>query len=90
MLPANVWNQRIRVMILLTKVPKIVLTAHRYYQTTIFRTFLGLDVNTARILSATVFTWQTLCAPLGAFTIEKVGRRKLMLFGAAGMGMCMA
>jgi len=61
-----------------------------YYQTTIFRTFLGLDSDTARILSATVFTWQTLCAPIGAFTIERVGRRKLMIFGAAGMGMCMA
>ncbi|KAJ7171731.1 putative MFS sugar transporter [Mycena crocata] len=61
-----------------------------YYQTTIFRTFLGLDASTARILSATVYTWQTLCAPIGAFTIESVGRRKLMMFGAAGMGMCMA
>ncbi|KAJ7451122.1 putative MFS sugar transporter [Mycena latifolia] len=61
-----------------------------FYQTTIFRTFLGLDSSTARILSGTVFTWQTLCAPIGAFTIERVGRRKLMIFGAAGMGMCMA
>ncbi|KAJ7865482.1 general substrate transporter [Mycena olivaceomarginata] len=61
-----------------------------HYQTTIFRTFLGLDKSTARILSATVFMWQTLCAPIGAFTIERVGRRKLMIFGAAGMGMCMA
>ncbi|KAF7340194.1 MFS sugar transporter [Mycena venus] len=61
-----------------------------YYQTTIFRTFLGLDSSTARILTATVFMWQTLCAPIGAFTIERVGRRKLMIFGAAGMGMCMA
>ncbi|KAJ7480037.1 MFS sugar transporter [Mycena galericulata] len=61
-----------------------------YYQTTIFRTFLGLDSSTARILSGTVFTWQTMCAPIGAFTIERVGRRKLMIFGAAGMGLCMA
>ncbi|KAK7064797.1 MFS sugar transporter [Favolaschia claudopus] len=61
-----------------------------YYQTTVFRTFLNLDSSTARILSATVFMWQTLCAPIGAFTIEHVGRRKLMMFGAAGMGMCMA
>jgi hypothetical protein len=28
-----------------------------YYQTTVFRTFLGLDSSTARILSATVFMW---------------------------------
>ncbi|KAF8213796.1 putative MFS sugar transporter [Mycena galopus ATCC 62051] len=61
-----------------------------YYQTTIFRTFLGLDSTTARILTATVFMWQTLCAPIGAYTIEGVGRRKLMMIGAAGMGTCMA
>ncbi|KAF7306361.1 MFS sugar transporter [Mycena indigotica] len=61
-----------------------------YYQTTIFRTYLGLDAQTARILSATVFTWQTLCAPLGAFTIDHVGRRPLMMLGAGGMGLCMA
>ncbi|KAJ7102541.1 putative MFS sugar transporter [Mycena belliarum] len=61
-----------------------------FYQATIFRTFLGLDASTARILAATVFTWQTLCAPIGALTIERVGRRKLMIFGAAGMGLCMA
>ncbi|KAJ7717524.1 putative MFS sugar transporter [Mycena maculata] len=61
-----------------------------YYQTTIFINFLNLESSTARILSATVFTWQTLCAPVGAFTIEHVGRRKLMIFGAFGMGLCMA
>ncbi|KAJ7226126.1 putative MFS sugar transporter [Mycena pura] len=62
-----------------------------FYQTTIFTSYLGLDSSTARILTATVFTWQTLCAPIGAFTIEHhVGRRKLMIFGAVGMGMCMA
>ncbi|KAJ7630378.1 putative MFS sugar transporter [Roridomyces roridus] len=61
-----------------------------FYQTTIFRTFLNLDSSTSRILSATVFTWQMMFAPVGAFTIERLGRRKLMLFGAAGMGLCMA
>ncbi|KAF7340189.1 MFS sugar transporter [Mycena venus] len=61
-----------------------------YYQTTIFINFLKLNSNTSRILSATVYTWQTLCAPIGLFTIERAGRRKLMIFGAAGMGLCMA
>ncbi|KAJ7171734.1 putative MFS sugar transporter [Mycena crocata] len=61
-----------------------------YYQTTIFINFLKLDPNTSRILSATVYTWQAVCAPIGLFTIERAGRRKLMLSGAAGMGMCMA
>ncbi|KAJ7451117.1 general substrate transporter [Mycena latifolia] len=61
-----------------------------YYQTTIFINFLKLNSNTSRILSATVYTWQALCAPIGLFTIERAGRRKLMMFGAAGMGMCMA
>ena len=66
------------------------INALAFYQNSIFRQFLGLDADTASILSATVFTWQTMCAPIGAFTIEKVGRRKLMMFGALGMGMCMA
>ncbi|KAJ6569528.1 putative MFS sugar transporter [Mycena capillaripes] len=61
-----------------------------YYQTTIFINFLKLRSDISRILSATVYTWQTLCAPIGLFTIERAGRRKLMMFGAAGMGMCMA
>ncbi|KAJ7785637.1 putative MFS sugar transporter [Mycena metata] len=61
-----------------------------YYQTTIFINFLKLNSNTSRILSATVYTWQTLCAPIGLFTIERAGRRKLMILGALGMGMCMA
>lgn len=33
---------------------------------------------------------QTIIAPVGVFTIERFGRRKLMMFGAAGMGTCMA
>lgn len=33
------------------------INALAFYQTTIFRTFLGLSADTARILSATVFTW---------------------------------
>ncbi|KAJ7609978.1 MFS sugar transporter [Mycena polygramma] len=61
-----------------------------YYQATIFQMFLGLDSSTSRILSASVFEWQTLCTPIGAFTIQRVGRRKLMLIGASGMGACMA
>ena len=66
------------------------INALAFYQTTIFKTFLGLDSNVAAILSATVFSFQTLVAPLGVFTIDKIGRRKLMIFGAWGMGMCMA
>ncbi|QKX57811.1 uncharacterized protein TRUGW13939_04931 [Talaromyces rugulosus] len=61
-----------------------------FYQTKIFRTYLGLSADNAAILSASVFTWQTIIAPVGVFTIERFGRRKLMMFGAAGMGMCMA
>jgi hypothetical protein len=40
-----------------------------YYQTTIFRTFLGLDSNTARILSGTVFTWSVSMTFLSARVI---------------------
>lgn len=34
------------------------INALAFYQTTIFETYLGLAPNTARILTATVFTWQ--------------------------------
>ncbi len=61
-----------------------------FYQATIFQQDLGLSGTTARIMSASVFTWQTMCSPLGVFTIDRFGRRKLMIFSALGMGVCLA
>ena len=66
------------------------INAIAYYQSSIFQQYLDLPQRDARILAASVFTWQTLCSPIGILTVDRFGRRKLMLFSAAGMGTCMA
>ncbi|KAH8900109.1 putative MFS sugar transporter [Thozetella sp. PMI_491] len=61
-----------------------------FYQATIFEQNLGLSGTISRIMAASVFTWQTMCSPLGVFTVDRFGRRKLMMFSAIGMGVCLA
>lgn len=65
------------------------INAIAFYQTTIFRQYLGLSGTTARILTASLFTFQTLCSPIGVLTVDRFGRRKLMMISAIGMGTCM-
>lgn len=60
-----------------------------FYQATIFEDLLGFSSTIARVLSGSVFTFQTLCSPIGVLTVDRFGRRKLMLIAAAGMGGCM-
>lgn len=62
------------------------INALAFYQATIFEDDLGLPATTARIIAASVFTWQTLCSPIGVLTVDRFGRRKLMLVAALGMG----
>ncbi|KAF7870063.1 uncharacterized protein EAF02_009253 [Botrytis sinoallii] len=66
------------------------INALAFYQATIFETGLGLSAQTSRVLSASVFTWQTVCSPIGVLTVDRFGRRKLMMFAAFGMGSSMA
>ncbi|KAK5116745.1 hypothetical protein LTR62_007419 [Meristemomyces frigidus] len=66
------------------------INALAFYVTTIFQTYLGLNGVLARILGASVFTFQTICSPIGVLTVDKLGRRKLMMIAAFGMGTCMA
>ncbi|KAJ4421926.1 hypothetical protein N0V82_003423 [Gnomoniopsis sp. IMI 355080] len=66
------------------------INALAFYQATIFEDDLGLPATTARIIAASVFTWQTLCSPIGVLTVDRFGRRKLMLVAALGMGISMA
>lgn len=61
-----------------------------FYQATIFEENLGFDKTIARVLSGSVFTFQTLCSPIGVLTVDRFGRRKLMMASAVGMGTCMA
>lgn len=61
-----------------------------YYAATIYRNEIGLDDLTSRILAAANGTEYFLASWIAVFTIEKFGRRSLMLFGAAGMSFSMA
>ncbi|KAI9720322.1 MAG: hypothetical protein M1828_005706 [Chrysothrix sp. TS-e1954] len=65
------------------------INAIAFYESTIFEQYLHLTGQDARILSASVFTFQTLCSPIGVLTVDRFGRRKLMLVSAAGMSCCM-
>jgi len=61
-----------------------------YYATMVFEDFLGMDATLSRILSGCNGTEYFLAAIIACYTVEKFGRRKLMLFGAAGQAASMA
>ena len=61
-----------------------------YYAATIYRNELHLTSFISRILAAGNGTEYFLASWIAVFTIEKIGRRPLMLFGAAGMSFSMA
>ncbi|KAI9712775.1 MAG: hypothetical protein M1820_001397 [Bogoriella megaspora] len=56
------------------------------YASLILSDYLGLDATDSRIVAACLFTFQTICSPAGVFTVDRIGRRKLLMFGAIGMG----
>lgn len=60
-----------------------------FYATTIFQDFIGMDPVQARILSACMTLTQPFGGLLAFFTIERFGRRPLLLYSAAIMGSCM-
>lgn len=61
-----------------------------YYAATIFENSIGLSPFLSRLLSACNGTEYWMASWIAIFTIEKFGRRPLMIFGAAGMSMSMA
>jgi len=60
-----------------------------YYAANIFENEIGLSPFLSRILAACNGTEYFLASWIAVFTIEKVGRRPLMLFGATGMSLSM-
>jgi hypothetical protein len=60
-----------------------------YYAATIYQNEIGLTPLVSRVLAACNGTEYFLASWIAVFIIEKVGRRKLMLFGAAGMSASM-
>jgi sugar porter (SP) family MFS transporter len=61
-----------------------------YYAATIFENSIGLSPFLSRLLSACNGTEYWIASWIAIFTIEKFGRRSLMMFGAAGMSASMA
>ncbi|KAB8290207.1 hypothetical protein EYC80_011076 [Monilinia laxa] len=56
-----------------------------YYAATIFEKYIGLDGQTSRILAAANGTEYFLSSFIAVWTIERFGRRDLMLWGSVGM-----
>ncbi|KAG9588636.1 general substrate transporter, partial [Aureobasidium melanogenum] len=61
-----------------------------YYATSIYRNSIGLSEFLSRILAAANGTEYFAASWIAVFTIEKFGRRQLMIFGAAGQAASMA
>ncbi|KAF2157299.1 sugar transporter STL1 [Myriangium duriaei CBS 260.36] len=61
-----------------------------YYAATIYTGSLGLNQELSRLLAALNGTEYFLASWIPVFTVEKFGRRPLMLFGAVGMSISMA
>ncbi|TQV94429.1 hypothetical protein V2A60_002541 [Cordyceps javanica] len=60
------------------------------YATTIFEQYLHINPTNSRILAASMALTQIFGGYLAFFTIDRLGRRFLMLSSAAGMGIAMA
>ncbi|KAF2817095.1 sugar transporter family protein [Mytilinidion resinicola] len=61
-----------------------------YYAAQIYENYIGLSPFISRILAACNGTEYFLASWIAVFTIEKFGRRSLMIFGATGMATSMA
>ncbi|KAL9050948.1 MAG: hypothetical protein Q9162_006333 [Coniocarpon cinnabarinum] len=60
-----------------------------YYAATIYQNSLGFTGLISRLVAACNGTEYFMASWIAVFTVEKVGRRKLMLVGAAGMSLSM-
>jgi MFS family permease len=60
-----------------------------YYAAQIYEQYIGLTPMVSRVLAAANGTEYFLASWIAVFIIEKVGRRKLMIFGAAGQALSM-
>ena len=60
-----------------------------YYIPNVLQNEVGLTAFNAKLIAACNGTEYFAASWIAVFTIERIGRRKLMLFGAAGMSICM-
>ncbi|KAI9753060.1 MAG: hypothetical protein M4579_005359 [Chaenotheca gracillima] len=60
-----------------------------YYATTVFQSSLGFDDALSRFLTAWNGTEYFIAAVVALFVVDRLGRRRLMIWGAAGMAGCL-
>ncbi|WWD21820.1 hypothetical protein CI109_106308 [Kwoniella shandongensis] len=60
-----------------------------YYSSQLFST-IGLSPSLSKVLGATDLTFKFICCAIPFFTIEKFGRRKLLMTAASGMSFALA
>lgn len=61
-----------------------------FYSDTIFQSDLGYSGTIARAISGSLQIWQFICAGIAVYLIDRVGRRRLLIFSALGMAICQA
>lgn len=66
------------------------INAITFYATTIFQQYLGLGSTTSRILAASAALTQPIGGVVAYYTIDRLGRRKLMITAATTMAILMA
>ncbi|KFZ07057.1 hypothetical protein V501_06823 [Pseudogymnoascus sp. VKM F-4519 (FW-2642)] len=59
------------------------------YSTIIFQENLGLSSQVSRILSGGTLTWKFLSCFVAFFTVDRFGRRALLMVSGGGMALCM-
>lgn len=60
-----------------------------YYATSVFEDSLGFDQELSRLMTGCLGTEFFIASTVALFVVDRVGRRKLMLWGAVGMGTCL-
>jgi MFS family permease len=59
-----------------------------FYTATLYEQYIGLSPLVSRILSGTLWMFQLGCNFICFLVIDRVGRRRLMIFGTTGLGFC--
>lgn len=59
------------------------------YSTTLFKSYMHQSDSVSRILAASALTWKVFASFVGYLTIDRFGRRPIMMFSGGGMAICM-
>ncbi|KAB2574201.1 Sugar transporter STL1 [Lasiodiplodia theobromae] len=66
-----------------------IMVSYCYYATTVFETSLSFSPELSRLMSGFLGTEYFLAAVLALFIVDRLGRRRLMMWGALGMALCL-